>query len=765
MLNQAPAMEPAAPAPEPPEIARLRAISKNPNLAADMDEMDLARIGDLVVREYQIDLDSMKTWKSRMERGIKLAALEKEERDYPWPKAANVKYPLVTTAVLMFNAKAYPAVVNGDRIVRVAVHGADPDGAKAAKAQRVGAHMSWQLTSKIVEWEEETDKLLTLLPLVGTMFRKTWYDPAWQRVRCRNILPGKLVINDRVTSLQDAPRCTEEITKYPAEIQEKRRSGEWLDVDYVESIGDDSSPPQDFLEQHRRMDLDGDGYDEPCIVTVHAVTKKVARIVADFTASDVTLDAKGKVASIRRGDYFTAFHFMPSLDGGFHSTGFGLLLGDISDTINTIINLMVDAGHMASLGGGFIGSDFRLKGGSQRHRPGEWKLASSSGAAIKDSIVPLTFPGPDATLFELLGLLIEAGKEVASVKDVLQGETGGKQMTATATIALIEQGMSQFTAAYKRVFRSLRQELALIARINRETVSPEEYNRFHDEVEPAPQMGHNGGPPMGDPMAPPAGPAMPSPEMMPPPPPQPRIYDPREEYDLDGMDITPVADPQSVTRMQEAAKAQVLMEMAEKGMVDQGEASKRMLEAVSVADINKLAPKPDPAAQAMMEAELAEKQAHAALMGAQAQAEGMEGSQGEAKMQELMLKARIAEATLGIKQAELQMRQMEMAQAQQEMGMAQPERAAKVDLTRAQTAKTMSDIQIDHAKLGLEAERQQQEAERGSAELGLKASAQATDAHYREREMEAARPEREAKVGLTQAQAKAAGKPKLAAKK
>ena len=126
--------------------------------------------------------------------------------------------------------------------------------------------------------------------------------------------------------------------------------------------------------------------------------------------------------------------------------------------------MMIDAGHMASRGGGWIGSEFRLKGGVQQFKPGEWKLAGASGADIKNSVVPMTFPGPDATLFQLLGLLIEAGKEVASVKDVMTGDTGGRNMTATTTLALIEQGMTVFTAAYKRIYRSLKKEFKLFAK-------------------------------------------------------------------------------------------------------------------------------------------------------------------------------------------------------------------------------------------------------------------------------------------------------------
>jgi chaperonin GroES len=303
---------------------------------------------------------------------------------------------------------------------------------------------------------------------------------------------------------------------------------------------------------------------------VHVASGKVARVVGDFEANDVISDQSGKVVRINRGSYFIPYEFLPSMDGGFWGTGLGVLLGDISETINSIINMMMDAGHMASLGGGFIGSEFRIKGGASVFKPGEWKLAAAKGGDIRSSIVPMTFPGPDATLFQMLGLLIEAGKEVASVKDIMTGDNS-KNMTATTTLALIEQGMMVFTAAYKRIFRSLRHEFKLLAKINSTTVSPEEYNQFHDAVD---QQG------------------------------QPMQFDPAQEYGAADMDIMPMADPSAVTKMQMAAKAQIVMGLAESGMVDPQEAVKRILEAASINDAEALMPQPpepDPMQQMMMQ--------------------------------------------------------------------------------------------------------------------------------------------------------------------
>lgn len=615
-----------APALSPEEF--IQAAIQAPNIAALYGEDDphLAEIAESVMADYQMDKDSMADWFEQAQKGIDLAKLSKGEKDYPYKGAANVKYPLVTSAALQFNARAYPAIVAPDRVVKSKVWGDDPQGAKAARADRVSEHMSYQLCNRVTEWESSTDKLLTMLPIVGDMNRKWWFDTAENRVKCRLLDPDKFIVNSKATDLETAPRATEELPLYPNEIETRIRSGKFIEFEYTQDEEDEQAP-QDFIEQHTRIDLDDDGYAEPYVITMHVETKKIVAIVADFREEDVqykremrdvevpmavmdpvtgqplevmqTIQQKHVtgIIGIKRGTHFVNFQFLPGMDGGFHGTGLGILLGDISSAINTIINMMLDAGHYATLGGGWIGSGMRMKGGNQRFRPGEWKQTPNTGDDIRKSIVPMTFPNADATMFQMLGMLIDAGREIASVKDVITGESKPNQ-TATATLALIEQGMMVFTAAYKRIFRSLKLEYKLIAELNSQTVTPEEYNQFHD------MMGHNGGPAMeGQPQ---------------------EALDPALEYSLADMDITPVADPQTVTKMQQAAKAQLIMQLAEQGLVDRGEALLRIAEAMDIPDSEKLAVQPDPMQQEMAmlgieaaKADLAEKMAKIELTMAQ----------------------------------------------------------------------------------------------------------------------------------------------------
>lgn len=541
-----------------PFLARIKAIANADNLAADMPDGDLHRLGLEVIRGFEIDEQSMCDWSARMKRALDLAMLIKSEKSYPWENASNIVYPLITSAALQYNARAYPAIVPSTDIVKVAVHGDDKDNRKAQRAARVAKFTTWQLTIESREWEKGTDQLTLQLPIIGDVFRKVWWDHSLNRIRTSIRLPGKhIVANNNATTLEGAPRVTDLVHIYPHQIETNIRTGRFVEIKLPKNATD-SQEPELFLEQMCRHDLDGDGYEEPYIVTVHKETSKVVRIVAAYDM-DTTRVSGGKIVSALPPAYLIHYQFMPAMDGGLLGTGMGLLLGDISDTINTTLNMIMDSGHLSSLGGGFIGAqNFRIKGGVQRVKPGEYTQVNFTGSDIRQGIVDLQFPGPSPVLFQVLGMMIEAGREITSVSNVMTGDAGRQNMPVGTVMALIEQGQMVFTASYKRIYRSMQDEFALICKLNARYVTPERYNAMLDG-EPA---------------------------------------DPAADFDLRDMDIAPVADPKSVTSMQRMGRAQFLMELAEKGAVDKVEAMRRVLEAASIDDIEALMPKPDPQAMA-----------------------------------------------------------------------------------------------------------------------------------------------------------------------
>lgn len=412
-----------------------------------------------------------------------------------WVGNSNIIFPLMTTAAIQFAARAYPSIISGKEVVKGVVVGDDsgivandpqtgqpavnpqtgqpqwqiPPGTKHILAAKIGEHMSWQLLDEQTEWEEETDKLLHILPIVGCAFRKTYFDSSKDRNASVLVPATKVVINYGAKSIETAPRITEEIMLYPLEIEENERAKMFRDIEYSTAPdgGNDRDAPHEFLEQHRYWDLDEDDYPEPYIITVHKMTQKVVRIVARYDHNGIMFSHEDhKITKINPIHYFTKYDFLPNPDGGIYGVGFGQLLRPINEAVNTSMNMLVDAGHLAVTGGGFIGKGLSLNAGAIRFTPGEYKTVNATGATVKENIVPLSFPGPSPVLFQLLGTLIEAGKEVAAVKDVLTGEQKGDNIPATTTLALIEQGLKVFTAIYKRIHRSLKKELEKLYRLN-----------------------------------------------------------------------------------------------------------------------------------------------------------------------------------------------------------------------------------------------------------------------------------------------------------
>lgn len=582
----------AAPAVEMAPAQKLAVIMQIPNIAAVLPADKLGSISAKVLEEYQIDKTSRSRWEERIGDAMDLAMMVADEKNYPFQGAANVKYPLLTVAALQFNARSYPAIVQGNRVAKCTTWGRDPEGKKAARAERVSEHLSYQLLTDPA-WEEDTDKLLVVLPIVGSAFRKVWFDPAVGKNRSRLVSSGALVVNYFARSMEDTPRATEEMRLYPYEIGERIRSGRFIDFDYANASPDiqedltekseqkvdpsDRDAPQLFLEQHRLLDLDEDGYPEPYVVTVHHSSGKVCRIAANFSQDTITIAEDGRVTAIRKQDYFVKYQFLPSPDGGFYGWGFGWLLKDIGESINSVLNMMMDAGHLSTVQGGLVSGSAGIKDKTIRVKPGEWKVINAGTTKLSDAMMPIRYDGPNATLFQLLGMLVEAGKEVAAVKDVLTGDTPSTAPVGT-TLALIEQGLQVFTSIYKRVHRALKKELALHARLNRQHLSPQAYNAFFDGQDQ---------------------------------------FDPQQDYADDDMDIVPVSDPNSVSKMQKLGKAQLLRDVArENPVVNQIEATKRVLEAAEIEDIEQLLvppPQPDPEQEMMLKIaamlELAEREA------------------------------------------------------------------------------------------------------------------------------------------------------------
>ena len=556
---------------------KIEKLLTSPNIAEMLDEQELHTIGATVLREFNIDKESRSMWEQRVEEAMKLALQVAEAKSFPWSGASNVKFPLITIAALQFHSRAYPALIPSNQLVKLDVptyydsqeDSTDIVNSPYEKAKRIETHMSYQILTQDENWESEMDKVLITVPIVGCAFKKTYWDFNTNHPVSENVLAKDFVVSYWTKSLKDCTRQTHVIYLSTNDVISRQRRGLWLDVKLgrpilqpqddltvaqdkqqgTEDYNTDSGTPYEFLEQHRWEDLDGDGYKEPYIITVHRPTGKVVRIVSNYLESSILRNDKGEIINITPETYFTKYPFIPSPDGGFYDIGFGILLGPLNESIDTIINQLIDAGTMATTAGGFLSRGIKVRGGNYNFAPLEWKHVDSTGEDLAKGIVPLPVREPSGVLFTLLQTLVNYGERIVGATDIMVGENVGQNTPAQTSQTMAEQGMKVFSGIFKRIHRSLKEELRKVYRLNQlYLVGDIEY---------------------------------------------PQGFIRSIDYLIDDSTLRPLADPNVVTDSQRIMQAQALMQTAATiPGFNMYQVTKRYLEALKVCNIEEVLPNP-----------------------------------------------------------------------------------------------------------------------------------------------------------------------------
>jgi chaperonin GroES len=610
-------------------------IEANGNICDLLTSSEISNIGSDAVREWRDDAGSIQDWRDMASKGLCLATQDfsdDEEKNYPWDDASNIHYPILTQAAQQWSARAYPELVKGDKVVGVKVfnHPAirpspgeiansspppqnpmDAQASQQAMAQdqqqeaimtlqaiakntrglRVAHYMNWCVFYKMDNWESDTDLLLSQLPITGSGFKKVYMTP--RGVKSEYVSPLNITVHADTTSMIDCPRITHDFMLYPYQIKQNIYSGLYNDVDLGLEADMESQETRHIIEQHRMIDLDDDGLPEPYIVTVDVETQQTLRIEPAFGMDDIYVDdVEMRITRIERWQPFPDFKFLPNPKGGFYATGFAQLLDSITDSIDTSINQLMDAGSAEIAGGGFIGSGVRLQGsgqgGSMWFRPGEYQMVSTPGGALREAIFERTVPHPSAVTLSMLQMLMESAKDIASIKDVITGE-GNAQAPVGTTLALQNQALQVFSSIYKRVYQGFRSEFRMMYQCLKKFGTDQERKEYFEIT------GGN--------------------------------FD--EDFDGDGTDIQPVADPNVVTKLQKISRMQTLMQIAESplgqaaGMTQPKSAQALILEVLDTLDIDRperfiMDIPPNPAQQEADAAKTAEVAATAKLKEAQA---------------------------------------------------------------------------------------------------------------------------------------------------
>jgi chaperonin GroES len=554
---------------------KLEDVISHRNVAELLSETDRVKLGLDITHNFEADLLSRGPWEKKMETAMKLALQVVEAKSFPWPNASNVKFPLITIAALQYHARSYPVLIGSDTPVRCRVWGDDPDGTKGKRAERVENHMSYQVMEQDEPWEAETDKVLITQPIIGCAFKKTYYDPIREHNVSENILAKDLVVNYWTKSLDTAPRITQILFYTKNDVYERVVRDLWLPLtdrapdtpqqtnlahaqdkaqgmQMPETV--DTSTPYEILEHHCWIDFDKDGYAEPYIVYVRRDTKQVLRVVARFFRDSIKKNGPGKILNIKAETYFTKYPFIPSPDGGFYDLGFGVLLGPLNESINTLINQLIDAGTMANTAGGFLSRGIKIRGGNYNFAPLEWKPVDTTGDDLRKGIMPLPVREPSQVLFTLLSLLINYGERIGGAVDILVGENPGQNTPAETSRNMTEQGMKIFNGIFKRTYRSLRDEFRKLYRLNQLYLD--------DRVEYVSDA-------IGDGII---------------------LW---SDYQNDSSDVRPSADPHVVSDSQRLLQAHTL---AERSAMTPGynryEVEKVLLKAIKISDIDVIYPDP-----------------------------------------------------------------------------------------------------------------------------------------------------------------------------
>lgn len=628
------------------------------NVAESLDEDKCNEIASEIARGVEADLISRQPWYKANQEYLKMALQIKESKNFPWPNAANVKYPLITIASLQFQARAYAGIVDTKNMVRGKVIGYDPSGQKAASAERVGKHMTYQLMDKIENWDGDMDKLLLVLPISGSCFKKVFWDTREEKECIDLVLPNDLVVNYWATDLKSARRISHFYNLYHDEVKSRMKDKIYCEIedlampsyaprDHNEdklqnrqaAEGEQKDNPHKICEVHCKLDLDEDGIFEPYVVVLEWETKRLLRIAPNYDSECIIRSKTGNVVEIRPKQYFVHYMFFPAPDGGFYGVGFGLLLGNLNETASTTINQLLDAGTWSVTAGGFMTRSIRLKGGQVGFQPNEWKQISFTGDDIRKALLPLPVREPPAVLFQLLSFIDQKASQIISISEISTGKLPGQNTPATTTMTSVQEGLRLFTSIYKRIYRSIKEELKLLFDINKKYLSDEEYFSVLDSDGTFKQA-------------------------------QVSLNDYRGD-----VDVVAVSDPNTASESIRLIKAQQLIELIPMGGVDPGAASQRVLEALDIPNPQELQPKPQQDPKMMqVQAKMQQDQQKAQL-------------DQQSKQQEMMFKFISEQLELRFKKMEMDMK---MAMQQKEMAMEEQQMALQLRNNQAMHQQEMS---------------------------------------------------------------------------
>ena len=532
----------------------------NDNLAEDMDEGQLTELSGDLLGEYDADINSRKDWLTTYVDGLELLGLKVEDRTEPWPGACNVYHPLMTEALVKFQAETMMETFPAAGPVKTVIIGKQTKEKEDA-AERVKDDMNYQLTDMMPEYRPEHERMLWGLGLAGNAFKKVYFDPSLQRQVSMYVTAEDIVVPYGASNLETAERVTHVMRKTKNELHKLQVAGFYRDVDLGEPFLDIDeaekkiaeklgfNPTEDdrykILEMHVNLDLENgdseDGIALPYVITIEKGTGTILAIRRNWNPDD-KLKAKRQ--------HFVHYGYIPGF--GFYCFGLIHLIGAFAKSGTMILRQLVDAGTLANLPGGLKSRGLRIKGDDTPIAPGEFRDVDVPSGAIRDNILMLPYKEPSQVLNSLMNQIIEEGRAFANAEGLKVSDMSANAPVGT-TLAILERTLKVTSAIQSRIYYAMKQEFKLLKVIIRD-YTPAEYN-YDPEV--------------GDRRA--------------------------KQADYDNVDVIPVSDPNAATMSQKVVQYQAVMQMAQANpqIYDQVELNKQMLEILGIKNIGKLIPSAD----------------------------------------------------------------------------------------------------------------------------------------------------------------------------
>jgi hypothetical protein len=538
----------------------------NDNLAEKMDPKELATLANDLCSDFEDDISSRKDWMQTYVDGLDLLGLKVEDRTEPWPGACGVYHPLLTEAVVKFQAETIMETFPAQGPVRTKIIGEETKEKKES-AVRVQADMNHQLTDVMIEYRPEHEKMLWGLGLAGNAFKKIYFDPGLDRQTAMYVSADDLVVPYGAANIETAERVTHVMRKTKNELDRLMENGFYVDVDLedprdsldevekkiAEKMGFRATTDSRYklLEMHVTLDLPGfpdkdedgksTGLAVPYVVTIEKSNSKVLAIRRNWNPDD-------KLKQKRQ--HFVHYPYIPGF--GFYAFGLIHLIGGFAKSGTSILRQLVDAGTLSNLPGGFKTKGMRTKGDDTPFAPAEWRDVDIASGALKDNIMPLPYKEPSQVLAALMDKIIDEGRRFASAADLKVSDMSAQSPVGT-TLAILERTLKVMSAVQARIHYAMKQEFRLLKTIIAD-YTPESYD--YEPVDGRPRA---------------------------------------KKSDYDNVDVIPVSDPNAATMSQKVVQYQAVLQLAQTApqLYDLPYLHRQMLEVLGIKNAEKLVPMED----------------------------------------------------------------------------------------------------------------------------------------------------------------------------